>query len=1114
MAVAVLGRVLVTGHDDDASLIEPPGALAKALLVALTLAGSDGASSARLVDDVWGETPPGSPKPALQTLVSRVRQTGPRGLIESTTTGYRLSAAVLTDLNEAERLLRASRSEVSADPAIAQLTSSEALGLWRGEPGADLQTEGLAGELARAAHRLRADLLTVRAEAREAVGDHAAALDDLDSLAAGPAPSFAAAGGDEHTLELRLRALGGLGRRPEALRLFAAHREALADELGIDPSPRLVALHTELLRDDAETQATPPARDASAAKPRRTGRVSGLRRAPNELLGRDRDVDEVVASLQPGRAVTILGAGGLGKTRLAHEVGWRMHETRPELSVVVVELGAVRSAADVPAAIADPLGIRDAAVTRLPRGEVMPRADVRERIIGAIDEGPMLLVIDNCEHLVDAAAEWVADILASSADVTIVATSRSPLAIAAERLHPLEPLPVEGAGAQLFEERARQARPGAVLPRDVVERLCARLDGLPLAIELAAARVRSMPVDEIERRLGNRFALLTSGDRSAPERHRTLTAVIDWSWNLLGPSEQRLLRRLSPLPAGFSADAAAHVASCDLCDVKGGKRSAETLVDDDLDGLVAQSLVSVVDDRRTGAVRYRMLETVREFGLARLHEAGESALVRDALYGWALAFSHFALERLDGTDQVRVISAVAAEQDNLISVLRHAADEGRDDVVVVVFAALGYHWTLRGIHEEVAEFGKVAVRALLRSRPAREHRDAALLGLALAGSLTFFGDRRTGLVALGALRRLREGGPADDPFVEMTSRLFVAATTDLASLKALLDEGVRSSHTSVVELTSLVSAQVHENDGDVDEAMALSLRSHAIAVEGRHVWSEATAAGQVAELHMQRGCPAEALSWSARSRDGLDAVGAIADVHRAEWLSGLALVQLGRLDEARAIFERFSEADEPDAIADGEDLTMVSRAGLAEIALAEGRVADGVATYDASAEALRHGDLFSPWRELVGAAALAARVTSGMGAQDATGRLATRLRVRLVAGRRVRGMFHDVPILGSCAFALGLWLRAPGGPVDRPELGLRLLALGERLGARQDLGVLVQAPHFAAVPADELPALDRFRAEAAGLSPADALSLAIDLLADRTLRPALVPSAPLAPTAH
>ena len=232
--------------------------------------------------------------------------------------------------------------------------------------------------------------------------------------------------------------------------------------------------------------------------------------------------------------MTVLGAGGLGKTRLAQEVAGRA--TVP--LVVVVELASVRTDDDVVLALASTLGVREASSNRrIAEGAL----DVRDRILARLEEGPALLVLDNCEHVIDGAARWAADLLASLPSLRIVATSRSPLTIGAEQVFPLEPLASDAAGpaVELFVERATAARPGVDLPLEVIARLCTRLDGLPLAIELAAARVRSMTVEQIESRLENRFALLAGGDRTAPERQRTLRAVIDWSWALLSADERR-----------------------------------------------------------------------------------------------------------------------------------------------------------------------------------------------------------------------------------------------------------------------------------------------------------------------------------------------------------------------------------------------------------------------------------------------------------------------------------------------------------------------------------------------------------------------------------------------
>ncbi|WP_461964342.1 ATP-binding protein [Curtobacterium sp. 24E2] len=340
-----------------------------------------------------------------------------------------------------------------------------------------------------------------------------------------------------------------------------------------------------------------------------------------EHVGREEaDLAAVSDLLSAGRLVTILGAGGLGKTRLAQAVAAGLPPTQ---GVVVVELAPLASADDIVPALGALLGIAEFRSTRSLRDAVA--ADLRTRVVRALADGPTVLVLDNCEHLVAEVAAFAADLLATVPALRILTTSRAPLAIAGEVVAPLAPLPVEadGAAVRLFTERARAARPGAVLPVDTVRRICTRLDGSPLAIELAAARIRGMSADEIERRLDDRFALLRGGDRSAPERHRTLLAVIEWSWRLLDDGAQDLLTRLALFPDGLAVDAVEAVAAPD--------RRADAL--DDLAELVEQSLVQLVEHEGE-PVRYRLLETVREFGAARLGDRGATEAVRAAMIGW------------------------------------------------------------------------------------------------------------------------------------------------------------------------------------------------------------------------------------------------------------------------------------------------------------------------------------------------------------------------------------------------------------------------------------------------------------------------------------------------
>ncbi|MCU1529055.1 MAG: hypothetical protein JWP75_2818 [Frondihabitans sp.] len=1079
--VAVLGPVLVL-ESGGSALVEPPSTRGKALVATLALANGTSVSVSRLVDELWGDTPPRAGKAALQTLVSRLRQVCADEVIVSTPGGYALGSGGTSDFASAEAALTDARRAAPNDPAVAEHTTSAALALWRGEPGADLAEVDFASELAASAARLRSDLLRVRAAARFSASDWTGCLADLDAIGESGRR-------DEELVALQLRALDGAGRRTEALRAFAEFREHLADELGADPSPALVRLHTELLQDPAA--------------PRSSRVTIGLREAPNDLIGRDADITRVEELLRRSRLVTILGPGGLGKTRLAQELGRRATETTA--GVVVVELAAVRAEEDVTLALATTLGIREAKVGRLRLSDPGVRQSVRELILAALTERSTLLIVDNCEHVIDAAATWVADILASTTSVRVLATSRSPLAIGAERVHPLESLlstedatGTAGAAVRLFRERARAARPGVVLPAEVVARLCERLDGLPLAIELAAARVRSMSVDEIERRLGNRFALLTGGDRSAPERHRTLTAVIDWSWNLLGVDERAVLRRLSRFPDGFSADAAQAVGANPGADVT-----------DALDGLVAQSLVAVTE-ATTGTLRYRMLETVREFGDLELVAAGEGDRVEASTYRWAEDFCAAELSRLDGSDQLAAFGEMALEQDNLATVLRTALESRRTDVCISVYATLGYFWSLRGNHSDISSFGTIVLEVSRDYEPDAAHADAMALTLALGGSISFGGDLRVGYPALSRLRKLHARHIITDDRLRAMIEVLLAAVTSIERMWQVLPGLVSSSDPVLAEIGGILRAQMLENRGLVEESTALASTAYASAVSRGHVWASATSASLLAQLHAQRGDPEQALVWALRASEGLEAIGARTDLQELQRRMASAEIALGRFDDARLIFERFLRGDEEVPAIDRDDVRLIAATGLAEIAHREGRPAESLAGYDeAAAEVagVRGGMDLRRWPQLIlsSAAAVAAHATRETGPTDpgATDLLATNLRIRLLAMNRVGTGFEDTPVVGAAVFALGAWLLWPAraATVIASEVGLQLVFLAVRLNSRQDFGSLETASLIGSIDQRFDPAVIAAAQEAtADLTPAEALKRAHALLADPRLR--------------
>ncbi|WP_433163716.1 alpha/beta fold hydrolase [Kribbella sp. CA-247076] len=569
MRFGVLGPV--TAWTDDGRAVRIPDRKVRALLADLLLHAGRPVAASAIIDDLWGDELPVNPTATLQTRVSQLRkalddaESGARDLVRTTPAGYLISvAAEAVDSGRFRSL--AARARQTGSARMRAATLADALTLWRGPAYADVAQDAFARATIDRLDEERLAVQEAYAEARLVLGEYDELVAELTELVA------------RNPLRQRLRAvqlkaLYHAGRQADALASYADLRQRLADELGLDPGPELVALHQEILT-----------KEPAAREPVRTNLPAEV-----ELIGREAAVDEVVGLLTTARLVTLTGAGGVGKTSLALTAARRTGD-----EAYLVELAALA-----------------------PGAEATDVAALVETTSG-------LLVLDNCEHVIDAAAEVAVRLLRESPDLRILATSREPLAVAGEHRRPVPPLDLPSAEAdaaaspavQLFVTRASAADPRFQLTADntaAVVALCRRLDGLPLALELAASRVSAMDVRDLAERFDDRYR-----GRGLPDRQQTLSAMVEWSWDLLNEPERAVLRRLAPHPGGCTLAAAEAVCAGDDVPV------AE--VAELLSHLVDRSLVVRVDG--TSGSRYRLLETVRAFCLQRLAEADEVETTR------------------------------------------------------------------------------------------------------------------------------------------------------------------------------------------------------------------------------------------------------------------------------------------------------------------------------------------------------------------------------------------------------------------------------------------------------------------------------------------------------
>ncbi|MBW3663126.1 MAG: winged helix-turn-helix domain-containing protein [Actinobacteria bacterium] len=656
----------------------------RAVLALLLIRLGEVVSAGAIVDAMWRESPPGTAANLVQGYVSGLRKVLGRETIVTRGGGYVLDVpAERLDARRFEELLAVARRAVA--PAAAASVLREGLALWRGPALADFADAEFAQTEIRRLEASRRAAVDDRIDADLACGRHGEVLAELEALVA-----------DEPFAERAWRQLAlacyRAGRQADALQACRRARALLGEELGIDPGPQLAELEQAILRQD-------PTLDLAAAPVA----VTNLPTALTPFVGRQLELVDLAERLASARLVTLTGPGGCGKTRLATEAAARMASAWRE-GVWFVDLAPVATGDRVVEAVARALGVRGES------GEPLT-----ERLVSYLRMRRVLLVVDNCEQVIEASAGLVTRLLQGCPDVTVLATSREALGVPGEVRWPVPPLgippedeeamrPIEALshdGVQLFVERATAAFPGFAPDREMlgaVSRICRRLDGLPLAIELAAARMTALSPHQLADRLDDLLGLLGQV-RPADARHRTMRATLAWSWQLLDEGERTLLRRLAVFPGGCSLAAAeAMLADHDVERTAPGALVLGRLVDKSL-----MMRMAGVD----GEPRYRMSEVVRQYALERLADAGEDELARrrcaDVLAGFARrCLEEFDWERL-GASSPRWPDRVEQERDNLRSVLNWSFAAGEDELAAWILAGTGFLWFLRGpVGEAVA----------------------------------------------------------------------------------------------------------------------------------------------------------------------------------------------------------------------------------------------------------------------------------------------------------------------------------------------------------------------------------------------------------------------------